>query len=181
LGYAEEYKEHKKQRRAVSLALALVAVVVLSVALWAVWRMRPLQPIIAKTPDVPTQSSPPPVVADAGNPKQSGIPQVQSVMIVLPLSWRGTAPTERPLIIPRGHLQLEIHLPIGSPEGTYKLRIADKSGKVQKTVEGTSQAANGITRLKATLDTSDLSPGNYRINVLEPGTDEWVGYPITVK
>jgi len=41
LAYAEEYKENRKRRRAAHLRIALVIAVVLSAALWAVWRLLP--------------------------------------------------------------------------------------------------------------------------------------------
>jgi len=78
-------------------------------------------------------------------------------------------------------LELEIRFPIGSSEARYKLRILDKSGKVRTNAEGTARTDNGITSLKVALGTSDLSPGRYRLGILEPGIDEWAEYPIGVK
>ena len=99
----------------------------------------------------------------------------------MPSRFRGSAVPGAPLTLTRGRLLLEIRLPIGSVEGKYKLRIVNKSGKVQKTVEATSKTEDHLTRLKVALDTSGLSPGDYTFSVLEPGLDEWSDYPITVK
>jgi uncharacterized protein (DUF2141 family) len=45
----------------------------------------------------------------------------------------------------------------------------------------TARTVDGITSLKVALDTSNLSPGNYALSVLEGGLDEWSDYPLTVR
>ena len=183
LGYAEEYKEITKRRRAVSLAFALVAALVLSVALWAIWRAQSHEPPVAKSPAIPNQPSLTPLIAEAGARKdnQSVSPNLTPVTIDLRLSWRGAANSQRPIILPRGHLQLEIRLPIGSPEGAYKLRISDASGKVRHTAESPTRSVDGNAWLQVALHTSVLSPGNYKLELLEPEMDEWVDYLLIVR
>jgi hypothetical protein len=183
LSYAEEYKERGRRHRKARLAMAIAAAAVISVALLAIWRMQPKQEMVAKSPDVPIQSSANPVVADAGNHenKQPEIAQFKPVVIEIPSRWRGTANSENPITLPRARLQLEVRLPIGSSDGKYALRIVDKSGKVQKMMEKTARTVNGITSLKFPLNTSNLSHGDYKLSILEPGVDEWVDYQIAVK
>ena len=182
LGYAEEYKEYRKRRRAVSLTLAAAAALMLSLALWGIWRSQPQRPAIVKSPAVPTQSSPAPQISNTGNQnKKPEITKFTPLAIELPLSWRGPAASDRTIVLPRAHLQLEFRLPIGSAEGTYKMRITDSSGKEQLSAEGTTHTANGITFLSTILDTSSISPGNYTLAILEPGLDEWSEYPLTLK
>ena len=40
LGYAEEYKDLRRRRRAALVALALAAALIVSIAYWAVWSLR---------------------------------------------------------------------------------------------------------------------------------------------
>jgi hypothetical protein len=183
LGYAEEYQLLTRRRRTVSLALGLVATLVLTAALWAIWRTQTHGPTMAKSPATPTQPAPRPSIADAGTrvTNTPAITQFTPVMIELPLSWRGAALSERPIILPRGCLQLEIRLPLGSPDGTYKLRISDASGSVLKKGESATRSVNGICRIQIPLDTSDLSSGNFNLNVLEPDAVDWASYSVTIK
>ena len=182
LGYAEEYKEIRNRRRAVSLTLAAAAVLMISLALWAIWRAQQQKPTIVKSRPVPAQSSPAPQIAGSGNQnKKPEIAKFTPLAIELPLSWRGAAASDRMINLPRAHLQLEIRLPIGSAEGTYKLRITDSEGKEQLSAEGTTHTANGITFLSTILDTSSMSPGNYTLAIMEPGLDEWSEYPLTIE
>jgi hypothetical protein len=183
LVYAEEYSHERKKRRARLAAAGFAAVVVLSVAIWQFGGPHP-KPEIAETAPAETLPSPSePTVADAGNrpAPQPVAPRFEPVTIELPTSWRGATGTDQPLVIPRGRLQLEIRLPIGSPEGRYKLRISDSAGKVRKTLEGTARTNNGLTSIKVAMDTSSLYPGTYTLGLLEPGLDEWSDYPSTIK
>lgn len=177
LGSAEEYKTIINRRRAVSLAVALV----LTAALWTMWHTQSPDPPMAKSPDIPNDSTPAIADAAARITEPPVIPKLTPVVIALPLSWRGATTTERPIILPRGHLQLEIRLPIGSPPGTYELRISDTSGKVQKTAESTTSSVGGLALLQITLDTIDLIPGSHNLQVLEPGAAEWATYSTTIR
>jgi hypothetical protein len=130
-----------------------------------------------------TQASENPMVADADNlePKPPQVAKFEPVTIELPTRWRGPANTEKPIILPRMKMQLGIRLPIGSPDGKYKLRIVDRSGKVHKTTEGIARTLNGNTNIKSPLDTSSLSRGKYSLSILEPGLDEWADYSLALR
>ena len=182
LVYAEEYSHERKKRRTRLAAAGIAAAVVLSVAVWQFGWLHPKPEIAERSPAVTPPSPAEPAVADASNqPIPEPAPRFESVTIELPTSWRGAAGTEQPLVIPRGRLQLEVRLPIGSPEGTYKLRISESAGKVRKTWKELPAPNNGITSIKVALDTSSLFPGKYTLSLLEPGLDEWSDYPVTVK
>jgi hypothetical protein len=182
LRYVEEYKKAKK-RSHFRIAMAAAAAVMLSVALWAIWQTQPKQEMAAKIPAVPAQNSTNPIVADAGNHREEPlqITKFEPVTIELPTIWRGPANTEKPIILPRKRMQLEIRLPIGSPDGNYKIRIVERFGTVRKSAEGTARTINGTTSIKFMLDSSGLPQGNYRLSILEPGLDEWADYPISMK
>jgi hypothetical protein len=182
LVYAEEYSHETKKRRRRLAALGIAAAVVLSVAVWQFSRLKPEPEIATKSPAGTPRSPAQPAVADAGNqPIPEPASRFQSVTIELPTNWRGAPGSEQPIIIPRGRLQLDVRLPIGSPEGTYKLRISDPAGKVRKSLDGSARTNNGITSIKVALDTSSLISGKYTLKLLESGLDEWSDYPVTVK
>jgi hypothetical protein len=177
LGYAEEYKELRRRRRAAQLALAFAAALVVSVTSWAIWSLqqKPRNVEIAREG---------PAVSPGTGKEQGKAPEIASyetATIVLPARRRGSDAAVPKIVLSRGRLLLEIRLPNGSPEGKYKFRIVNDSGKVLKTVEATGRTENGVTRFKVALETSDLSPGDYTFSVLEPDLDEWVDYPLTVK
>jgi hypothetical protein len=183
LGFVEEYKKERKQRRT-RMAFAIAASILIAVGLWSFWQFGPKQEI-AKKPVVSPQPAPViPSVADNSTQKAKPpqIVQYEPARIELPIKYRGSAGTpEQPMVIKRGHLQLEVRLPLGSPEGKYKLRILDKSEQVRNTAEGNVRLVNGITALKVTIDSSNLSPGAYKLSILEPGLDEWADYSLELK
>ena len=155
----------------------------LAVSIWSVWRVQQ-KPESAEAPPDVRPGSPGAAVATGGGKQQDRAPEIaqyEAVTIELPSRWRGRPVTEPPIALTRGPLLLEIRLPIGSVEGKYKLRIVNKSDKVLKTVEATASTENHVTRLKVALDTSGLSPGDYKLSILEPGLDEWSDYRLSVK
>src|SRR5206468_679283 len=113
--------------------------------------------------------------------REPEITQYEPVSIELPSRLRGGVVAKARIVLIRGRLLLAIRLPNGSAAGRYRVRIVNKSGKVEKHIEATASTENGVTRLKVSLETSDLSPGGYMLSVLEPDLDEWVDYPLTVK
>jgi hypothetical protein len=182
LRYVEEYKKAKK-RSHFRIAMAAAAAVMLTVALWAIWQIYPKQNIVAEIPAAPVQFSPNPIAVDAGNHQEEPlkIAKFEPFTIELPTIWRGPGNAEKPIILPRKKMQLEIRLPIGSPDGNYKLRIVDRSGKVHKTTEGIARTLNGVTNILSHLDISSLSQGEYSLSILEPGLDEWADYRLEMR
>jgi len=163
----------------------MVITIVLAVAMSS-WTFLILQHKARKVEiasEVPPDRSPVTPVATSAGKQQDREPEVtqyEPVRIELPPRLRGGVVAKPPIVLIRGRLLLEIRLPNGSAAGKYKLRIVNKSGKVEKSIEATVSTENGVDRLKVALDTSDLSPGNYMLSVLEPGLDEWVDYPLKV-
>lgn len=182
LGYVEEYRKVSKRRHTVSLAIALAATIALAVAVWAIWQSRQQEPpTIVKSSMDATQPQPAPLLAHTGDlNKNPEITKVQRLVIDLPMTWRGTAATVRPIILPRGHLQLEIRLPIGSPAGAYKVCIYNPSG-VQKSFKKNALTSSGVISLSIDLDSSAMSPGEYTFSVWEPDTEEGTEYHLIVK
>ncbi|MBN1570719.1 MAG: hypothetical protein JXA73_22950 [Acidobacteria bacterium] len=183
MAFVEEYKEEKRWNQQIMRALlGLAAVLVISLAIWAVWRTQPKQELAIQPPEPKHQESANPAAPDTSNheniPPQ--IAQLESVTIEIPPKLRGSAENEHPIILSRGRLNIEIRMPIGSPEGRYKLRILDNSGKAHSAVERTASKVNGITSVRSTLDTSNLPPGDYKFSIQESGFEEWTDYPLLI-
>lgn len=178
LSFVEEYKKLRKQRR-IRMVYALAASILIAVGIWSFWQFRPKQEI-AEKPVVSPQPAPAiPLVADNSiqKAKPPQIAQYEQALIELPIKYRGSVGTpEQPMVIKRGRLQLEVRLPLGSPEGKYRLRILDRAEQVRNTAEGNVRLVNGITSFKVNIDSSNLSPGNYKLSILEPGLDVWSEY-----
>ena len=99
----------------------------------------------------------------------------------MPSKGRAGDVADRPIVLSRGRLLLEIRLPIGSADGKYNFLIVNKSKKVHKTAEATARTEDHVTRLKVALDTSGLSLEITSSACLEPGLNEWSDYPLKVK
>ena len=184
LGYAEEYKDLRKKIRAAGVLLVITIVLAVAMSSWTFWILQHKARKVEIAREVPPDQSPlTPVAKGAGKQqdREPEITQYEPVSIELPPRLRGGVVARPPIVLIRGRLLLEIRLPNANAAGRYKLRIVHKSGKVEKSIEATSSAENGFTRLKVALDTSDLSPGEYMLSVLETDLDVWVDYPLTVK
>jgi hypothetical protein len=184
MAFVEEYKEKKRRKQQIKRTLlGLAAVLVISLAIWAFWRTQPKPELAVQPPQPKHQESGNPVAPDASNHKSNPpqIAQLVSVTIEIPPKLRGSAENEHPIILSRGALNVEIRMPIGSPEGKYKLRILDNSGSALSTMERTASKVNGITSFRSILDTLNLPQGNYKLSIQEPGFEEWSYYPLTVK
>ncbi len=183
MAFVEEYQEKKKRNRQIKRTmLGLVAVLVISLAIWAVW-LRPKQELAVNPPIPKQQESENPVASDTSNHKNNPpqIAQLESVTIEIPAKLRGSAETGNPILLSRRKLNVEFRMPIGSPEGKYKLRILDASGKALLAMESAASKVNGIASSRSPLDTSGLPPGDYKLSIQEPGFAEWTDYPLTVK
>ena len=180
LAYTEEYKEQKRKKQRTRLALAAAAAVVLSLGLWAILRIQPKQEMIVKSPEAPIHAQPNPVVADAGIQKnrQPEIAQLEPFSIEFPARWRGPPIlSKRRSACPAVKCYLRSVCRSAVPKEDTRSGFMDGSGKVRKTAAATAGTVNGVTILKCPLDTSNLSPGNYKLSILEPGLDEWSDYP----
>ncbi len=184
MAFVEEYKEKKKRKQQIQRTLlGLVAVLVISLAIWAVFRIRPKHELAVQPPEPEQQESANPAAPAASNHKNNPpqIAQLESVTIEIPAKLRGSAEIGNPIVLSRGKLNIEFRMPLGSPEGKYKLRILDASGKALLTAEKTASKVNGITSFRSPLDTSNLPPGDYMLSILEPDSIKWSDYKLTAK
>jgi hypothetical protein len=184
MAFVEEYKEKKKRNQQIKRSLlGLAAVLVISLAIWAFWRTQPEPELAVQPPEPKHQESANPAAPDTSDreniPPQ--IAQLESVTIEIPAKLRGSSASGHPIVLSRGKLDAEFRMPIGSPEGMYKLRILDDSGKVWAAFEKRAAKVNGVTGFRLPLDTSALRSGDYKLRIQESGIDVWTDYELTVK
>jgi hypothetical protein len=105
---------------------------------------------------------------------------------VLGLSTRSVSrspepnPGEQPLELRRGFSQLNIYLPLGSPEGTYDLRIVTSSGDSLLNTGGPARLSDGITTLHVREDAFIARPGQYILQIRRAPSD-WNSYPLVLR
>jgi hypothetical protein len=91
-----------------------------------------------------------------------------------------TNPGEQPLELRRGFSQLNIYLPLGSPEGTYDLRIVTTAGDSLLNLGGTAQLNDGITTLRVREVAFIARPGQYILQIRK-APSEWNSYPLVLR
>jgi len=88
-------------------------------------------------------------------------------------------PKEKPLELRRGFSQLNIYLPLESPEGAYEVRIVTASGDSLLNMGGTAQLNDGITTLQMRRNAFIARPGEY-ILLIRKVPPEWNSYPLVM-
>jgi hypothetical protein len=76
--------------------------------------------------------------------------------------------------------QLNIYLPLGSPEGAYEVRIVTTSGDSVLNMGGTAQLNDGITTLQVRGNAFTARPGQYILQIRKPPS-EWSSYPLVLR
>ena len=89
-------------------------------------------------------------------------------------------PGEQPLELRRGFSQLNIYLPLGSPEGAYEVRIVTASGDSLLNTGGPAQLNDGVTSLRVRGDVIFARPGPYSLQIRKPPS-EWSSYPLVLR
>jgi hypothetical protein len=69
------------------------------------------------------------------------------------------------LIIPRGQLSLVVLLPFGSEDGDYEVEVLRQVDHPLASGRGKATIKDGITTLRASVDTTHLEPGNYLLGL----------------
>lgn len=95
---------------------------------------------------------------------------------------RGTEPppSERPVLIPRKVVHLEIYLPLGSSEGPYDLRINSVSNELLFSGTGEAKLTDGLTELHVDLRKPLARPGDYLLQIRRHDS-EWVSFPLQAR
>jgi hypothetical protein len=89
-------------------------------------------------------------------------------------------PGEQPLELRRGFSQLNIYLPLGSPEGVYEVRIVTTLGDSLLNAGGTARLNDGITSLQIRGKLSLVLRGQCRMQIRKPPS-EWISYPLVLR
>lgn len=87
---------------------------------------------------------------------------------------------EQPLELRRGFSQLNIYLPLGSPEGVYEVRIVTTSGDSLLNTGGPAQLNDGITTLQMGGNAFIARPGQYILQIRK-SPSEWNSYPLVLR
>jgi hypothetical protein len=85
-----------------------------------------------------------------------------------------------PLELRRRFSQLNIYLPLGSPEGTYEVRIVTTSGDSLLSAGGPAQLNDGITLLQVRGNLAFALPGQCILQIRK-APSEWTSYPVVLR
>lgn len=143
------------------IVTAIAAVIAICVGLWASGTFNRLAP--------PGAASPAPIIAQIDLRNWSitrGAPEPSQ--------------QHKPILVPRGRLQLTILLSFGSQAGTYNIQILNQTDQPLIRASGQATIVNGITKLRVSLNTSSLPPGNFLLGIRRPPLD-WTSYPIAIQ
>jgi hypothetical protein len=89
-------------------------------------------------------------------------------------------PGDQPLELHRGFSQLNIYLPLGSPEGVYEVRIATNSGDSLLNTGGVAELNGGITSPLVRRGVFIARPGQYILHIRK-APSEWSSYPLVLR
>jgi len=92
----------------------------------------------------------------------------------------GPNPGEQPLELRRGFSQLNIYLPLGSPEGVYEVRIVTTFGDSLLDMGGTARLNDGITTLQVREVEFIARPAPYILQIRK-APSEWNSYPLLLR
>jgi hypothetical protein len=87
---------------------------------------------------------------------------------------------EPPLELRRRFSRLNIYLPLGSPEGTYEVRIVTTSGDSLLSAGGPAQLNDGITLLQVRGNLAFAQPGQCILQIRK-APSEWTSYPVVLR
>jgi hypothetical protein len=87
---------------------------------------------------------------------------------------------EQPLELHRGFSQLNIYLPLGSPEGVYEVRIVTIAGDTLLNTGGTARLKDGVSSLQVRKKLSLARPGQCTMQIRKPPS-AWSSYPLVLR
>ena len=152
--FSELRKVREVQRRRTLLAIAASILVAVGIAGWALVQ-RHNKSLVAQT-----------AVLDLRSRSASRSPEPNL--------------GEPPLELRRRFSQLNIYLPLGSPEGAYEVRIVTTSGDSLLNTGGPARVNDGITTLQVREDAFIARPGQYILQIRR-APSEWNSYPLVLR
>jgi hypothetical protein len=152
--FSELRELREVRRRRTLIAIAASILVTVGIAGWALVR-RHNESVVAQTS-----------VIDLRNHSVSRSPDPNAV--------------EQPLELHRGFSQLNIYLPLGSPEGVYEVRIVTIAGDTLLNTGGTARLKDGVSSLQVREKLSLARPGQCIMQIRKPPS-EWSSYPLVLR
>jgi hypothetical protein len=152
--FSELRKGREVQRKRTLLAIAASILVAVGIASWILIR-RHNESLVAQT-----------AVVDLRKSSVSRSPE--------------SNPEEKPLELRRGFSQLNIYLPLGSPEGAYEVRIVTTSGDSLLNTGGPARLKDGVTSLQVGGTLSLAGSGQCIMQIRKPPS-EWSSYPLVLR
>jgi hypothetical protein len=86
----------------------------------------------------------------------------------------------KPLEVPRARVNATLLLPVGSPPGSYEVRILDGDLRVRASAKGSAEIRNYVTTLETPIDVSSAEAGDYQLTLRREG-GEWQMFPLRVR
>lgn len=145
---------HESRRRRMLLAAAAAILLALGITGWALLHVRN-ENLIADTAVLDLRDR---------SPARGGEP----------------IPGEQPLEVSRAVKHLNVHLPLGSAEGPYEMRVTTTAGTAVFATNGVASLKDGVTSIEAAVDLSSASSGRYVLQVRRPNS-EWNSYPLLLR
>ena len=180
--FSQQYKESRRRLWLGVGASAAVALIVAGTLFFGVRNLNTLSP----EPDGIAKAGAEP--APKPSPSTNEVAKVETPLPVvdyqLASPMRGpeaSATQPKELILKRERLLLRIHLPVGSEEGAYEVRLHRASDKKQMVKYGRAANRQNSYTLIIEEDFSKLATGSYLLAVFAPGiTGEVQGYPMRI-
>jgi hypothetical protein len=152
--FSELRKVREVQRKRTLLAIAASILVAIGIASWVLVQ-RHNESLVAQT-----------AVLDLSSRSVSRSPEPN--------------PGEQPLELRRGFSQLNIYLPLGSPEGAYEVRIVTTGGDALLKIGGTARLKDGITLLQVRGKPTLPRHGQCTLQIRKPPA-ELSSYPLVLR
>jgi hypothetical protein len=185
--FADFGQQYKESRRRLWLGVgtaAAVALVVAGTLYFGVRNLNTLSPKPDGLANIAAGEEPAPTASPLGTEVakvETPLPVVDDQLVSPTRGPETSAPQPKELILRRERLLLRIHLPVGSEEGAYEVRLHRASDRKQ--MLKCQRAANNRNNYTLGIegDFSKLAAGSYLLAVFAPGISGQVqAYPLRI-
>jgi len=170
LDFSQFQIAYRSRRTRTLVAIAATIVIVACIAGWALFS-RQKAPLVQrpKEPSVPRQEEP--LVTQTA---------VLDLRDRSPRRGPEPGPALPPLEMAYNVSHLEIHLPLGSDEGLYDVRVTTTQGEPLLVATGRAKIERGLTSVGVDVPPSRIRPGRYILKIRKRGS-EWSSFPLVVQ
>jgi hypothetical protein len=182
--FGQQYKESRRRLRLGIGAAAAIAMVVAGTLYFGARNLNTLSPKPDGIANIPAGAEPTRTASPSTNEvakAETSLPIVDYELVSPTRGPETRATQPKELILKRERLLLRIHLPVGSEEGAYEVRLHRASDKKQMAkFERTANKRNSYT-ITIEEDFSKLAADSYLLAVFAPGiTGEVQAYPLRI-